>query len=117
MPTRGHTLVVINPSSGAIESIKSYDTYTTASALDSPLSAVASGKNNMFVYCGCKRINPNRQKHINRMWFSMTDTWGSSRVTHLFIGMKGLEKGNAYEIIAKGSDATKVLPHIILHLE
>lgn len=44
MPTRGHTLVVINPSSGAIESIKSYDTYTTASALDSPLSAVASGK-------------------------------------------------------------------------
>ena len=37
----------------------------------------------------------------------MTDTWGSSRVTHLFIGMKGLEKGNAYEIIAKGSDATK----------
>lgn len=107
MPTRGHTLVVINPSSGAIESIKSYDTYTTASALDSPLSAVASGKIICLFTAGASGLTQTARNTLIECGSAMTDTWGSSRVTHLFIGMKGLEKGNAYEIIAKGSDATK----------
>lgn len=107
MPTRGHTLVVINPSSGAIESIKSYDTYTTASALDSPLSAVASGKIICLFTAGASGLTRTARNTLIECGSAMTDTWGSSRVTHLFIGMKGLEKGNAYEIIAKGSDATK----------
>lgn len=107
MPTRGHTLVVINPSSGAIESIKSYDTYTTASALDSPLSAVASGKIICLFTADTSGLTRTARNTLIECGSAMTDTWGSSRVTHLFIGMKGLEKGNAYEIIAKGSDATK----------
>lgn len=107
MPTRGHTLVVINPSSGAIESIKSYDTYTTASALDSPLSAVASGKIICLFTADASGLTRTARSTLIECGSAMTDTWGSSRVTHLFIGMKGLEKGNAYEIIAKGSDATK----------
>lgn len=107
MPTRGHTLVVINPSSGAIESIKSYDTYTTASALDSPLSAVASGKIICLFTANASGLTRTARNTLIECGSAMTDTWGSSRVTHLFIGMKGLEKGNAYEIIAKGSDATK----------
>lgn len=107
MPTRGHTLVVINPSSGAIESIKSYDTYTTASALDSPLSAVASGKIICLFTAYASGLTRTARNTLIECGSAMTDTWGSSRVTHLFIGMKGLEKGNAYEIIAKGSDATK----------
>lgn len=107
MPTRGHTLVVINPSSGAIESIKSYDTYTTASALDSPLSAVASGKIICLFTADASGLTRTARNTLIECGSAMTDTWGSSRVTHLFIGMKGLEKGNAYEIIAKGSDATK----------
>lgn len=107
MPTRGHTLVVINPSSGAIESIKSYDTYTTASALDSPLSAVASGKIICLFTAGASGLTQTARNTLIECGSAMTDTWGSSRVTHLFIGMKGLEKGNAYEIIEKGSDATK----------
>lgn len=107
MPTRGHTLVVINPSSGAIESIKSYDTYTTASALDSPLSAVASGKIICLFTADVSGLTRTARNTLIECGSAMTDTWGSSRVTHLFIGMKGLEKGNAYEIIAKGSDATK----------
>lgn len=107
MPTRGHTLVVINPSSGAIESIKSYDTYTTASALDSPLSAVASGKIICLFTADASGLTQTARNTLIECGSAMTDTWGSSRVTHLFIGMKGLEKGNAYEIIAKGSDATK----------
>lgn len=107
MPIRGHTLVVINPSSGAIESIKSYDTYTTASALDSPLSAVASGKIICLFTANASGLTRTARNTLIECGSAMTDTWGSSRVTHLFIGMKGLEKGNAYEIIAKGSDATK----------
>lgn len=107
MPTRGHTLVVINPSSGAIESIKSYDTYKTASALDSPLSAVASGKIICLFTADASGLTRTARNTLIECGSAMTDTWGSSRVTHLFIGMKGLEKGNAYEIIAKGSDATK----------
>lgn len=107
MPTRGHTLVVINPSSGAIESIKSYDTYTTASALDSPLSAVASGKIICLFTADASGLTRTARNTLIECGSAMTDTWGISRVTHLFIGMKGLEKGNAYEIIAKGSDATK----------
>lgn len=107
MPTIGHTLVVINPSSGAIESIKSYDTYTTASALDSPLSAVASGKIICLFTADASGLTRTARNTLIECGSAMTDTWGSSRVTHLFIGMKGLEKGNAYEIIAKGSDATK----------
>lgn len=107
MPTRGHTLVVINPSSGAIESIKSYDTYTTASAIDSPLSAVASGKIICLFTADASGLTRTARNTLIECGSAMTDTWGSSRVTHLFIGMKGLEKGNAYEIIAKGSDATK----------
>lgn len=107
MPTRGHTLVVINPSSGAIESIKSYDTYTTASALDSPLSAVASGKIICLFTADASGLTRTARNTLIECGSAMTDTWGSSHVTHLFIGMKGLEKGNAYEIIAKGSDATK----------
>lgn len=107
MPTRGHTLVVINPSSGAIESIKSYDTYTTASVLDSPLSAVASGKIICLFTADASGLTRTARNTLIECGSAMTDTWGSSRVTHLFIGMKGLEKGNAYEIIAKGSDATK----------
>lgn len=107
MPTRGHTLVVINPSSGAIESIKSYDTYTTASALDSPLSAVASGKIICLFTADASGLTRTARNTLIECGSAMTDTWGSSRVTHLFIGMKGLEKGNAYEIIAKESDATK----------
>lgn len=104
---RGHTLAVINPSNGNVESIKTYDTYTTASALDSPLSAVASGKIICLFTAGASGLTQTARNTLIECGSAMTDTWGSSRVTHLFIGMKGLEKGNAYEIIAKGSDATK----------
>lgn len=104
---RGHTLAVINPSNGNVESIKTYDTYTTASALDSPLSAVASGKIICLFTTDASGLTQTARNTLIECGSAMTDTWGSSRVTHLFIGMKGLEKGNAYEIIAKGSDATK----------
>lgn len=104
---RGHTLAVINPSNGNVESIKTYDTYTTASALDSPLSAVASGKIICLFTADASGLTQTARNTLIECGSAMTDTWGSSRVTHLFIGMKGLEKGNAYEIIAKGSDATK----------
>lgn len=104
---RGHTLAVINPSNGNVESIKTYDTFTTASALDSPLSAVASGKIICLFTADASGLTQTARNTLIECGSAMTDTWGSSRVTHLFIGMKGLEKGNAYEIIAKGSDATK----------
>lgn len=104
---RGHTLAVINPSNGNVESIKTYDTYTTASALDSPLSAVASGKIICLFTADASGLTQTARNTLIECGSAMTDTWGSSHVTHLFIGMKGLEKGNAYEIIAKGSDATK----------
>lgn len=96
---RGHTLAVINPSNGTVESIKTYDTYTTASLLDSPLSAVASGKIICLFTADASGLSQNSRNTLIGCGSAVNSTWSESRTTHVFIGMKGLAKGNAYEIV------------------
>lgn len=96
---RGHTLAVINPSNGTVESIKTYDTYTTASLLDSPLSAVAPGKIICLFTADASGLSQNSRNTLIGCGSAVNSTWSESRTTHVFIGMKGLAKGNAYEIV------------------
>lgn len=96
---RGHTLAVINPSNGTVESIKTYDTYTTASLLDSPLSAVAPGKIICLFTADASGLSQNSRNTLIGCGSAVNSTWSASRTTHVFIGMKGLAKGNAYEIV------------------
>lgn len=96
---RGHTLAVINPSNGTVESIKTYDTYKTASLLDSPLSAVASGKIICLFTADASGLSQNSRNTLIGCGSAVNSTWSESRTTHVFIGMKGLAKGNAYEIV------------------
>ena len=96
---RGHTLAVINPSNGTVESIKTYDTYKTASLLDSPLSAVVSGKIICLFTADASGLSKNSRNTLIGCGSAVNSTWSESRTTHVFIGMKGLAKGNAYEIV------------------
>lgn len=96
---RGHTLAVINPSNGTVESIKTYDTYKTASLLDSPLSAVVSGKIICLFTADASGLSQNSRNTLIGCGSAVNSTWSESRTTHVFIGMKGLAKGNAYEIV------------------
>lgn len=106
-PGRGHTLVVINPANGSVESIKTYDTYSDVSSLESPLNAVASGKIICLFSADATGLNQNVRNILISCGATMVNTWVASRVTHVFIGMKGLAKGNAYEVVKSGSDGTR----------
>lgn len=106
-PGRGHTLVVINPANGSVESIKTYDTYSDVSSLESPLNAVASGKIICLFSTDATGLNQNVRNILISCGATMANTWVASRVTHVFIGMKGLAKGNAYEVVKSGSDGTR----------
>lgn len=96
---RGHTLAVINPSNGAVESIKTYDTYKTPSALDEPLTAVVSGKIICLFTADASGLSQNSRNTLIGCGSAVNSTWSESRTTHVFIGMKGLQKGQAYEIV------------------
>ena len=105
-PGRGHTLAIVNPANGNVESIKTYDTYTDPTLLEAPLNAVASGKIICLFSADACGINQNTRNILISCGSARTDIW-TNRSTHLFIGMKGLAKGNAYEIRQTGSDGTR----------
>lgn len=106
-PGRGHTLVVLNPSNSNVESIKTYDTYGSPASLETALNNVPSGKIICLFTGDACAVTSNVRNILANFGSSKTNVWGSTRVTHVFVGMKGLAKGNAYEIIESGSSATK----------
>lgn len=106
-PGRGHTLAIVNPANGNVESIKTYDTYTDPTLLEAPLNAVATGKIICLFTADASGITQSARNILISCGSARTDTWTAVRSTHLFIGMKGLAKGNAYEIIQNGSDGTR----------
>ena len=108
-PGRGHTLAVINPSNGVVESIISYDTYDSKVSLDSPLNNVEAGKIICLFTADASSLTQTSRNILIECGSSMTDIWGPSRMTHVFIGMKGLSRGNAYEWIGSGSSATNAI--------
>ena len=108
-PGRGHTLAIVNPSNGSVESIKSYDTYGTATALDTVLPSVATGKIICLFSYDATSLTQTARDALISCGSGMTNTWGSSRVTHVFIGMKGIARGSAYEAIASGNSGTRTI--------
>ena len=106
-PGRGHTLAIVNPANGNVESIKTYDTYTDPTLLEAPLNAVATGKIICLFTADASGMTQSARNILISCGSARTDIWTAGRITHLFIGMKGLAKGNAYEIIQDGSDGTR----------
>lgn len=105
-PGRGHTLAIVNPANGNVESIKTYDTYNDPTLLEAPLNAVAAGKIICLFTADASAINQNTRNILISCGSARTDIW-NGRITHLFIGMKGLAKGNAYELKHTGGGGTK----------
>lgn len=106
-PGRGHTLVIVNPANGNVESIKTYDTYNDPTLLEAPLNAVAAGKIICLFTADASAINQNTRNILISCGSARTDIWTAGRITHLFIGMKGLAKGNAYELRHTGGGGTR----------
>lgn len=105
-PGRGHTLAIVNPANGNVESIKTYDTYNDPTLLEAPLNAVAAGKIICLFTADASAINQNTRNILISCGSARTDIW-NGRIIHLFIGMKGLAKGNAYELKHTGGGGTK----------
>lgn len=106
---RGHTLAVINPSNSTVESIKSYDTYKLSNLLEEPLNAVETGKIICLFTADASGLSSGTRKILLECGSAMNETWNSVKATHVFIGMKGLAKGNAYEAFAIGKSGTRVI--------
>lgn len=106
-PGRGHTLAIVNPANGNVESIKTYDTYTDPTLLEAPLNAVAAGKIICLFTADASGITQSARNALISCGSARTDIWTAGRITHLFIGMKGLAKGNAYELKHTGGGGTK----------
>lgn len=104
---RGHTLAIVNPANGNVESIKTYDTFTDPTLLEAPLNAVAAGKIICLFTADASGMTQSARNILISCGSARTDIWTAQRITHLFIGMKDLAKGNAYEIIQGGSDGTR----------
>ena len=108
-PTRGHTLAIVNPANGAVESIRTYDTYNDNALMDAALSSVPTGKIICLFSADATGMTSEARDALIACGSAINNTWGSARITHVFIGMKGLARGNAYETWATGSDGTRTL--------
>jgi hypothetical protein len=92
---RGHTLVVLDSYGDVVTGPTRYDTWDTAgspgarAALASALSAVASGNIVVLVVYDASGLDAGIRSAINTGYGSTnTNTWASSRTSHIFIGIK-----------------------------
>jgi hypothetical protein len=87
---RGHTLAVIDPNTFAVTSIQTYDTYGVGSdILTTALTAIPPGSLIAIGTWDATSLNSGTRSYL-QSHFGATDTvtWGSSRVSHIFIGVK-----------------------------
>ena len=99
---RGHTMFVFNPANDSIVTAPTlYDTYdpVTLPSLVAAINNVAVG----HILCLWSYDATSKNSALNAALADFgsgdTQTWTSSRYTHVFIGMKGLLPGQAYEKI------------------
>jgi hypothetical protein len=92
---RGHTLVVLDTYGDVVTAATQYDTWDTGgapgarAALASALSAVASGNIVVLVSYDASGLDAGIRSAINTGYGSTnTNTWESSRTSHIFIGEK-----------------------------
>jgi hypothetical protein len=89
--TRGHTLAVFNPSTLALESKTTYDTYAAgnSNALTSALTSVSNGKIVVIVQWDASALSSGTRTLLNSQFGgTSTQTWSSARNSHIFIGIK-----------------------------
>lgn len=88
---RGHNMVVLD-TNGNVVSIANYDTYgvpADVTALATALNSVASGNIVVLTVWDASSVNSNVRNVLNNVYGSTnSNTWGSSRVDHIFIGIK-----------------------------
>lgn len=107
--TRGHCLAIINPTTNALEKATWYDTYSTASCMDGIADLVTTGKIVCLFTFDASSLTSTVRNFLIECGSKDTKTWIAARRTHVFIGMRGLAKGNAYEWDGLGSGALKEL--------
>jgi len=89
--TRGHTLAVFNPSTLALESKATYDTYAAgnSNALTSALTSVSNGKIVVIVQWDASALSSGTRTLLNSQFGgTSTQTWSKARNSHIFIGIK-----------------------------
>lgn len=88
---RGHNLVVLD-TNGNVLSSEQYDTYISTTEIDrlaADLAAVASGNIVVLTVFDASAVNNNLRSVLNNTYGSTnSNTWTSSRVAHIFIGIK-----------------------------
>lgn len=99
---RGHVLTIINPKTATVESCAVYDTHGTPTALDSAIQSAAeqTGKIVCLYVADSGSITSTARTALQSMGSSSSATWTSTNRPHVFVGMPGLDQGQAYEVDA-----------------
>mgnify|MGYP003586090858 CR=1 FL=1 len=104
--TRGHTLYIINPSTQVVESAVTYDTYGSGtSTLITAINAVPINKILVLGSWDACTKDSNLVAALANFGGSDQTTWAANRYSHVFIGIRGLSFGQAYE---KSSNASTI---------
>ena len=84
--------MVVLDTNGNVISTSNYDTYgvpADVTALATALNSVASGNIVVLTVWDASSVNSNVRNVLNSVYGSTnSNTWGSSRVDHIFIGIK-----------------------------
>jgi VCBS repeat-containing protein len=95
---RGHTLHIINSTTGAVENSVTFDTYGQGtSGLVSAINAVPAGKTIALVSWDATSCDVALNSALSAFGSTNTATWGPSRISHAFVGSRGLVPGSAFE--------------------
>lgn len=106
---RGHLLVVIDPITNTAEYARFFDTYNDATCMDGIADVVSAGKIFCLASYDATSLTRTVRNFLLTCGSKENDTWAGVRYTHVFIGMRGLARGNAYEWFGHGSTAIKEL--------
>lgn len=104
--TRGHTVMVLNPATFAVESITTYDTYGlgNSQSLKTALQAIPTGKLVCIGSYDATSLDQSTRDYITQQFYSTrTETWNALRYTHTLIGVKGNQYVKPIEIVTAGS--------------
>jgi hypothetical protein len=114
--TRGHTVMVVNPVTFAVESINTYDTYIAGNSqsLKTALQAIPAGKLVCVGSWDATSLDQSTRDYINQQFYTTKiNTWTSSRTTHTLIGVKGNRYVTPIELVTLGSPGS--LSHFVLN--
>lgn len=109
---RGHTLTVYDPATDHVTSAPTtYDTYAAGTAgLVTALSSIPVGRIiTLYTNDASMHDAALRDALVPFGGSGSSLTWASDRVSHAFVGQRGLAPGQAFEAISSAADATGVV--------